>query len=462
MRIAVVGAGPGGLSCALRVSERATSAQVQVFELGRKQQARLCPVDLGYKCQGCKGVCNVISGVGGSIHYGDSVKISGYPSGRRLLQLIGESEYWKLQTTALSVFGLDENQLVAGSEDFFHGRALRQYPIAELSELRTARVIDSAIASIKNSGNRIRFRCAVEEVATLVGGGFSLQLREGSSRLIEEFDALVLATGRAGFSTTNGILDALGIGSKRPNISLGIRLEFPSYLLSPLYSAHTDFKFSEVHDGHKIKSFCFSNRANVGGRIKYCHYQNQFRHEVVFLDGHSNVSDDDDDSTRLPTGNFALLAQLSEDLDYNWLNNQFVERYHKLSNGKPVFQELGAFLGMTGLTAIARSPSVGDCEGEEIAQLIPLEVLYSLRSAASAIVDTIASASGVSSRSVVQRGLVLAPEVEFFWPSVDVSETFETSRSFLYVVGDAAGIAQGNLQAAISGVAAGNALSEVT
>lgn len=462
MRIAVVGAGPGGLSCALRISERSPSHQVQVFELGRKQQARLCPVDLGYKCRGCKGVCNVISGVGGSIHYGDSVKISGYPSGRRLLQHIGEDEYWKLQTTALSVFGLDENQLVAGSEDFFHGRALRQYPVAELSKLRTARVIDSAMVSIKNSGNQIRFRCVVDEVATLARGGFLLKLQEGSSRLAEEFDAVVLATGRAGFSTTNRILNALGVGSKRPNISLGIRLEFPSYLLSPLYSAHADFKFSEVYNGHKIKSFCFSNRANVGGRIKYCHYQNQFRHEVVFLDGHSNVSDDADASTRLSTGNFALLAQLPEDLDYDWLNDQFVERYHKLSNGKPVFQELSAFLGMAELKAIARSPSVRDCERVEIARLIPIEVLCSLRNAASAIVNTIASASGVSSSSVAQRGIVLAPEVEFFWPSVEVSETFETNRSLLYVVGDAAGIAQGNLQAAISGVAAGNALSEVT
>jgi uncharacterized FAD-dependent dehydrogenase len=228
----------------------------------------------------------------------------------------------------------------------------------------------------------------------------------------------------------------------------------------PLYNVHSDFKFSEYHFGFKIKSFCFSNRAYVGGRIKYCHYQKQFGREVVFLDGHSNVRDDGHDEKKLERGNFALLAQLPKEFDSNWLNNEFVESYFELSGGKPVFQSLHNFLGMEGKPETAPSPSVNDCREFDLARFMPNDVTTALRSAATAVVETIASSNNGLPSTVIQQGLVLAPEVEFFWPGVEVSKSFETKCDFLHVVGDAAGIAQGNLQAAISGIVAANAILE--
>jgi len=460
-RIAVVGAGPAGLACALTISEYNKEHHLEVFELGRRQRARLCPVDRGLPCQGCNGVCNVISGIGGSIHYGDSIKISGYPSGRRLFQHLGKQKYWELQAQALEFFGLEEKKLVLGTVNEFHGRHLRQYPIAELSELRTSEVIDRVEARVGKANNMIRHRCLVDALSKRSDGAFDVTYRRGMSTHVSTFDSVVLATGRAGFSSTTSLLHSLGIHGSMPSISLGIRLELPSTLLMPLYQAHVDFKFSEQHSGFKVKSFCFSNRADVGGRLKFCHYQKQFGREVIFLDGHSNVTDGGQYEKILDSGNFALMAQLPAEFGRGWLNDQFVEKYFEISGGKPIFQTLHSFLDSEGSPEIVPVPSVKDCREHSIAQLLPKDVTTALQSAVSAVVESIACSNNLSPNIVVQQGLVLAPEVEFFWPVIDVSKSFETQCDLLYIVGDAVGIAQGNLQAAITGIAAADNILEV-
>src|ERR1051326_4015499 len=86
--VLVIGAGPGGIAAADLLS--GSGARVLLVDAGRPYQRRACPVDMGRSCHGCRNVCNVISGFGGSIHFGDGVKLSRFPSGRRLAELLGE------------------------------------------------------------------------------------------------------------------------------------------------------------------------------------------------------------------------------------------------------------------------------------------------------------------------------------------------------------------------------------
>jgi uncharacterized FAD-dependent dehydrogenase len=52
--------------------------------------------------------------------------------------------------------------------------------------------------------------------------------------------------------------------------------------------------------------------------------------------------------------------------------------------------------------------------------------------------------------------LVLGLEVEFLWNRVELSEHAETNVEGIFVVGDAAGYAQGIIQAMMLGLAAGD------
>lgn len=453
LRVAIVGGGPAGLSCALALSGMAQLFDVHLYERGRSQRARTCPVDLGFDCRGCKGICNVISGNGGAMHYGDSIKISGYPSGRRLFDLLGAERYWHVQEQALQIFGLTSSDLDSSPEIAFHGRKLRQYPIAEVEAEALAEIINVTFERLRKNSVTIHQRRTISDISRLPSGRFHLSVEGTSTPEISDFDRVVFATGRAGFASTDRLLGELGVGKISPLISIGARLELPSRLLNPLYNAHKDFKFSELHEGYKVKSFCFSNHKDQGGRLKYCHYQNQFHREVVFLDGHSNISKSSRHTDLTPKGNFALLVQLPSSFDLEWLDHKFVENYYNTSKGKPVFEAAASFLGGIDIGGDVK-PSVDDCRKMEVASLFPEPVVSSLQSACSAVLETIALANQSAKDEVARVAIVVAPEVEFFWPSVSVNPSFETNVSGLYVIGDSAGIAQGNLQAAISGLIA--------
>lgn len=458
--VGIIGAGPAGLSCALRLTELSTDPIVTVLEKGRNQRARICPVDIDRNCDGCKGICNVISGIGGCMHYGDSIKLSGYPSGRRLFELLGAERYYSLQFAALKFFGQKPKHLTAGNLKNFFGLSLRQYPISEIGARELECIIDNLRKKIELREQKIVTRSSLQDLSATRAGKFYATVDTAYGRKEFLFDKVVFATGRAGFASTDNLLTRMGVERIAPTISIGVRLEMSSDILSPLYLAHKDFKFSEWFDGVKIKSFCFSNFDRSGGRIKYCHYQDQFSREVVFLDGHSSIEAVSNEHVPLGRkGNFALLAQLPKSFDAEWLNGVFVKDYYKISQGKPIYEPLNEFIGTDGLTVIPE-PSVSDCIPFEVGAILPKNVANALRSACVSVVDSIGSSNSLSRREVAARSIVLAPEVEFFWPRIGVNRRFETNVSGLYVVGDAAGIAQGNLQASICGIAAADDIVE--
>ncbi len=457
-RVAVIGAGPAGLSTALTLTQNDDQIDVYLFEKGRNAKARTCPIDRGLVCDGCKGICNVISGFGGSMHYGDSIKVSGYPAGRRLRELLKADDYANLERAALQFFGLQNSDLVLSQIGEFHGRKLRQYPIAEIDSVRLASIIDQAISTLSFRGAVVHKRAIVNSVDTDADHFIVSYATQGKKHTLE-CDVVVFATGRAGFAKTDLIFEHLGVRRTLPQLSVGVRIEMSSSLLTPLSDAHKDFKFTENFDGLKVKSFCFSNSKDQGGRLKFCHYQSEFDHDVIFLDGHSNVGHQDSSSNPLAKGNFALLVQLPSKYGLEWLRNDFVSLYHELSGGKPIFQSARSFLSRPGPDP-ELTTSVRDCTHGDVAALFPYAAVKSLKLAVSEVCRTIASANSCDLDQVVSQTVLIAPDVEFFWPTVDVSPYFETNVRNLYVVGDTAGYAQGNLQACISGIAAAKKVKE--
>jgi len=310
------------------------------------------------------------------------------------------------------------------------------------------RVLDERfdqIAKISNVHHRAKIEdCKINDQI------FSLK-RHGQ-RTMGKFDKVIFSTGRAGFNTLNNIMDNLEVDRQSPNISIGIRIEMPHYLLKPIYNIHKDFKFSKIYKGMKVKSFCFSSGISAGGRLKYCHYQSEFSRPVIFLDGHSHV--ETGIKSKAPThGNFALLVQMPRSFDYNWLSTVFVEKYFQLSRGKPVVSSLASFLANYSEDDAPRT-SVSDFVREDIRKLIPGDALIALRESVVEIMQRLSNLCGESIEQIISSSSVYAPDVEFFWPTVEVSSGFETSVPGFYVVGDSAGVAQGNVQAGISGISA--------
>ena len=459
-KLAIIGAGPAGLACAERLAAAGLGHIITVYESGRKLRARSCPVDLGKECGGCKGICNVISGLGGSMHFGDSIKLSGYPAGRRLRDLLGQS-YFELESQALEAFSVRPFAEPRKETMDFFGQDIRPYPVTELSQEFLAQLLTDRFAALRS-------HCDIRERARVVSvedtkAGFKVTANERGSRTCDVYEKVVFATGRAGFSSSYSILENLGVAAQPPSISVGIRLEMPASLLRVLYEAHADFKFSSNYLESKVKTFCFSSSKSFGGRIKYCHYQNEFTHPIVLLDGHSHVSEQSDAGANDGLGNFALLVQMDPAVGNKWLHTEFVENYSALCAGRPVYEPVQTFLRGSKAEHNSVSPSVSVCQRGSVRALYRQAELRPLRAAVAETLRLIARANACDLDEVECQTIVLAPEVEFFWPTILVDQSFQSSVPGVFVLGDTAGVAQGNLQATITGIASANSiLAELT
>lgn len=451
LRVAVIGAGPAGLGAARAIRDTNASVQVTIFDKGRRLSARACPVDRGLNCDACKGICNVISGFAGSIHFGDAIKLSRLPAGRRLGSLLG-NRYDEFELRALAMFGIGPDRFSSGSFAASEVVGLRSYPVAELSELEVMEWIRK-VHAFAASSCKLMMRTRVLDL-DLDSKAFVLRTASGKTEKTERFDAVVVASGRAGIADCAKWTVKHSVAKRNGSPSVGLRFEMPAEILAHLYAIHRDFKVSSTAGKYKIKSFCFSSHPSAGGRIKYCHYQDQFDRPVIFLDGHMNSE------LGAPTqkGNFALLAQIPPS-KAAVTTRQLIDRYWNDFGGRPVWQPLRELLTEDGIRAGKdETPSVPDVQRGDVSTLFPEGALQDIIDQFRAIGSLISARGGPPAAEIIESTVVLAPAVEFFWDEIVVSEQFESSVRNLFFVGDCAGLAQGNLQAAISGIVAGQAI----
>ncbi|MDG4761346.1 FAD-dependent oxidoreductase [Micromonospora sp. WMMD710] len=473
--VVVVGAGPGGLACAHEVVRQAQGLRVLLLEAGRGMRNRPCPVDRGLRCTGCAGICNVISGFGGCVHYGDGVKLSLLPSGRRLIDHFGEDRADELCERAFQFLTapLPEPPILSGTrlgapviKAFAgNGLAIREYPVAVLGETQVRDML-TALHGYRNDALTVWEKSELV-TAALEGDRLTLAVATHGGLVTAETARLVLATGRHGVTSTHNLLTAFGVQTIAPDMSLGVRLETKAEVLAAIGVEHPDLKITQLERvDRKTKTFCFCGGPN-GGRIKFTNYQRSFGREVITLDGHETTE-------RLPGGrplaaNFGLLCQLARPGTSTEVRDEILSDYWRLSGGRPVAQSLRAFMNKTTeprswpelAAAVTFEPSVKDLTTARLDSLFTgaehVSLIESLRRVMGSILDH--AGAGLSMDDLVDDVLVIGPEIEFLWDRVPVDEDCKVRGLPIYVVGDAAGIAQGIVQAAMMGVAAGDAIA---
>lgn len=473
----VVGAGPGGIAAVEELNRRAPSMKVALIELGRDLNGRHCPVDIGRACNGCGGICNVISGVGGSIHYGDGVKLSKYPSGRRLGQIVSEDKAHALSDRAFQFLSahMDDEPTLRGDQlpDTMElafgsrGLAIRPYPVATIAESALTSVLDRLRARLDEHVD-LFLRMQLTAL-TRTSQGFMLTGHRGARPFTFTTDRLVLATGRAGLVDTQRFLSDLGVKTLPPSPSIGVRFEMRKDLLDAAGTHHPDLKITQS-GGKKTKSFCFCGGSN-GGRIKFTNYQASIGgQELITLDGHETLDRVPELGKEL-SSNFGLLCQLATEgsaHDPHFQATVF-DNYRRISGGRPIVSSLRAFNERTPDDAswaelketLPFTPSVNDLVTGPVHRLLDAEqhdaIVRGFKELMAPILEM--SETGVTVEDIAAEVIVVGLEVEFMWDRVEVDAGFQTSVSNLHVVGDAAGVAQGVIQAMMTGMAAGEAIA---
>jgi uncharacterized FAD-dependent dehydrogenase len=347
-------------------------------------------------------------------------------------------------------------------QDFSHNHSQRfassnvrllDYPVSVLSELEVAswlmhwrRLVDDGTDCITGA--------KVVEVSPIGRKWLVKYLTKGGTCAVPT-RSVVFATGRAGVNWVAGQLKGLGVPTIQSQPSIGVRFEMSASRLDVAGREHPDLKGSIVtSEGRKAKTFCFCGGRN-GGRIKFTHYQSEFDWPIVTLDGHV-TSDRPASGTEL-SGNFGVLTQLKAETSSERMS-AFLSSYWLNFHGRPIAQSLQDFSSRRDparnpLEGLSFSPSVNDFAPGR------LDMLFD-DFEHKAIVEGFAAVMGGVERgsragAMDQDILVLGPEIEFLWDRPVMDATGMVSSAGLWVVGDAAGVAQGIVQAIMFGLAAG-------
>lgn len=476
--VIIIGAGPAGLAAAYELSRQVLNSHVLLIEAGRFYKRRFCPVDAGRICKGCGGICNVISGFGGSMHYGDGIKLSLMPSGRRLIQLFGEENAYALANTASEILlsFMNERPVFRGKnvsrsvhEKFEqYNLSLREFPVAVISESELKRIIEALFGYLSNR-IALLLETSITDIDVCQNSYRVTVTNRKLGHKVFYTTNVVFATGRRGLIDTQNLLKKLDVPMQPPKASIGARFEMHSQYLKAVGLAHPDVKVSQKKETeNKTKTFCFCGGVN-GGRVKFTNYQHTFGEPIILLDGHETC--ERQSISRDLAGNFGLLCQIDESAEdiTKWLEHVLTS-YRRISSGRPVVQRLRTFFSRTPepmswlelRSSLPFEPSVTDLVTGPVYEFFNEQDHTTITHNFYQLMGPILQI-GRSNREIselLDEILVIGLELEFLWNQVSLTTYCETPQRGIFVIGDSAGYAQGIIQAMMMGLQAARHIAE--
>ncbi|MHA1785891.1 MAG: NAD(P)/FAD-dependent oxidoreductase [Candidatus Helarchaeota archaeon] len=442
-----MGAGAAGLFAALELSKN-KNLNVEIIDKGDKVEDRKCPLMKDYRlCAKCK-VCAILSGVGGAGTFssgllnlspeigGDLSALAG--SKQRALELIEkiDSSFVKHGSPNRKYEPdkkkIEEIKIKAGSV------GVKFIPITQrhIGTENAPRVIKAFQDELKNKEN-VSFKLK-SEVKTIKRN--EVIMVDGERK---PFDFLLVAPGRSGMVWLTEQMHGLGIETKYEPISIGVRVEVPSYIMEPICSFERDPKFHiypRTFDDF-VRTFCVNHEGYV--------VQERYPDGSVATNGHSFESEKSENT------NFALLVQISltEPLeDTTAYGKSIAFNCGTLGGGKPLLQKLGDLKkgrrsNWSRINKNMIQPTLKNVTPGDISMALPHRIFIDIVEAIEKLDHII---PGLNSNST----LLYAPEIKYSAKRVITNENLETSVPNIFVAGDGAGLTRGIIAAAVTGLIA--------
>lgn len=408
--VIIIGAGISGCICALELRE---DISILLIDAGEEIDKRKCVWEITGNCTQCK-PCKLITGVGGCIKPGDSAKVSFPPSGKRLLEKNKSCK--KLAKIINKKYFNSSN--AHRTKETYKNLVLKKYPVSIINSVESDIFLRTIENNIKNKSNII---LKTSEILKEINKSDVFNVITDKS--VYYSDRVILAVGRYGKNWLKEFITEEKIEFNKSNSLIGVRFQVPYELLINPSKAHPDFKYSETFGKDKVKTFCFCG-GKSGGVIKPINYDG-----IQFLDGHINTK------TKNDKGNFALLHTVSED-DVN----KIILNYKNANNGKIIKEKYSTFIS-------AHS---------QFSKIIPEEIRGNIIT----VYEKLFNIFNKNNKYLINDTEVLGLEVENNWYEIKTNNNFEVeSISGLYVIGDALAIAQGLMQAAITGYIAAKGIN---
>lgn len=450
--VGIIGLGPAGLGAALTLADSSLSARTICWEAGVLPEERYCTILQG---KGCRKVqpCQVTGGIGGASVL-SAGKISAFPAGRRISAIVGDPELVEEGLErALAQFGnyvplippeFDAHNVREYERSYKEmGFRFRYYDAYRYLQSDLLSGYQQMVSKLESAGMTIKTHAKVTRVRK-IDSGFAVGYQHKGVEHGVQCKLIIVAVGRSGADLIANLSYDVGIPIRTNRMDVGVRLEFPTRLWPDIDSCHNDLK---LHFGES-RTFCVCKDG----------YLAPYRSSDIFLlEGSSNPS--------VTTGftNFAVMVRFAPDYVASAsLFEEIRDRYLAESAGIPVRETLETFLSKQDVSVPTprvrdrssssilywRRGSVSSCFPEAVASRIHHSVRY--------LADRIFADQDWSEISV------FGPEVDYYWPRLDVESGFRSRSPGLYLIGDCSGHFRGILQAFYSGIEAVNDIISYT
>ena len=447
--VAIVGAGPAGMFVARRLLSERRDMAIALIDKGKPAHLRSSAHPFSQR-NGWD-THDIISGVGGAGLFSDGKLVLTLSAGGNLTHgLWGnrQAEYVRYVEQALlqseSVSARCSEKADPGFIDTVqkHGLSYKHLPVRHFGTSSLLSIIEGITGQLlscpKVTLHSDRLATSIEKR----GDSFVVETMNPAGGF-ERVSAknVVFAVGKEGSPWLADILRPFGVKSSKNRIYFGVRMEAPA--TEALSKFSFDPKLSTVfEDGTKIKTHCFC----TSGKILPLRYFG-----LPLAGSHTPDIDWNCGRNKENTVLGILLGDSEEAPVSSDLLFEMMATVKAIGKGRLLAQRLGDFRANRAST---RSEIAGGPVRPSVAEFMPgnLRELRLPLSFDAKLLDFV-ERLGALAPSLSSDGVILyAPAVEWWMPRIETDATMETVHPGLYVAGDGAGVSQGIMYAAATGV----------
>lgn len=449
--VAIIGAGPAGIFTAYYILNNSTTANVLLVDKGPGTQNRTCCEN----CQSCpfRSRCNVLCGVGGAGLFSDGKLVLDLHSGGKIDAIASLTEIEKVRLkdyiveTLKKYDGVSEMgpDLTAEKQKSWEerfkkqGLSVRHYDVLHMGTSNLQHITQNFINDLLKSPRfTLRTDCQITDICDIENQESILCTKGG-----EKFVAanVVFSVGKTGSGWLRNIFEGKKIPFLKTKTYIGIRLEASHDSIKELFEYSFDPKIFAFYGEKKVKTHCFCRQ----GDIRCSNYMG-----YSVIGGHSKFTA----NNTIPIGenldmsNFNVLV--STDVEKKEIINLLGEMADLNPNGG-IVQRLSDFLYPEKSGRIFEVDNMKRCKSGNVRA-----ILDSFDHMGEIISDFIIRMGKVVPGVAYGGNLVYAPALEWFMDSVKVNSHMETIHKGWFAVGDGAGLSQGIVHAAATGIIAAN------
>lgn len=434
--IIVVGAGPAGIFACYEIIKKNPHLKIALIDKGNRIEKRKSN--------------EIMFGFGGAGAYSDG-KLHFTPklSHERTFDIIDPQDYAKILEEIDKIFmdfGVDAPEFPKNKEEVNKLVEEAQIHDIELVVRRAKHVGTDKLKKVMQTfqnyleENGVTFFAQTEVTDLIVQDNQLLGVKTSEVDLFAK--KVLLAPGRGMARWFQLMSDKYKIKFTYDMVEVGVRVEFPSYIMRRHAEALYEVVFkvrTKTYDDI-IRTFCSCPNGEVA-REDYAGY--------VCVNGHS-FSDHSS-----PNSNFAFVCEvhLTEPVENSLLYARSIaELATTIGGGKPILQRLADLKAgrRSTISRLRKSmvvPSLKDVTPGDISMALPHRIVTDILEGLSQL-DSVMP--GINSGST----LLYAPEVKFRSTKVKTNPNMETNVKNLFVAGDASGMAGSITGAAATGMMA--------